>query len=177
MRFFLIFLTIFLLSSSYAGEKLFVRLVVATPEHEVTKEMKGEWIQGSFEHRIFLRNDAPTLIFKEFQNVRLSKDQFGNDQFGNDQAIFHLYPSDAKKFAALTKANIGRHIACFIGEKFFCAPVVMMEIPEGNFVIAGNFDEKDLALIKKMNEGKKVKAKDKHPKSMGAIGLLKLLFN
>ena len=172
MRFFLFFLTIFLLSSSYAGEKLFVRLVVATPEHEVTKEMKGELIQGSSNHRFFLKKDAPTLIFKEFQNVRLSK-----DQFGNDQAIFHLYPSDAKKFAALTKANIGRHIACFIGEKFFCAPVVMMEIPEGNFVIAGNFDEKDLALIKKMNEGKKVKAKDKHPKSMGAIGLLKLLFN
>ena len=172
MRFFLIFLTIFLLSSSYVGEKLFVRLVVATPEDEVTKEMKGEWIQGSSNHRFFLKKDAQSLIIKEFQNVWLSK-----DQFGNDQAIFHLYPSDAKKFAALTKENVGRQIACLIGEKFFCAPVIMEEIANGNFCIAGNFDEKDLALIKKMNEGKKVKAKDKHPKSMGPIGLLKLLFN
>ena len=147
MRFFLIFLTIFLLSSCYAGEKLFVRLVVATPEHEVTKEMKGEWIQGSTGYRIFLRNDAPTLIFKKFQNVELSK-----DLSGNDQALFFPYPDDAKKFAAMTKVNIGRHVACFIGKKFFCAPVIMMEIPKGNFVIAGKFDEKDLALIKKMND-------------------------
>ena len=174
MRFFLIFLTIFLLSSGFADEKVFVRLVVATSGHEVTKEMKGEWVQRAAGYRVFLRNGAPTLIFKKFQNVSLMK-----DRFGNDQAMFHLYPDDAKKFAALTKANVGRRIACFIGEKFFCAPVVMEEIANGNFCIAGKFDEKDLALIKKMNEGKKVKAKakDKHPKSMGAIGLLKLLFN
>ena len=172
MRFLLIFLTIFLLGSGFAEEKLFVRLVVAASEHEVSKEMKGEWIQESPEHRIFLRNDAPTLIFKEFQNVRLSK-----DQFGNVQVIFHLYPSDAKKFAAMTKENVGRQVACYIGKKFFCAPVVMAEIANGSFCIAGNFDEKDLDLIKKMNDGKKVKAKDKHSKPMGAIGLLKLLFN
>ena len=147
MRFFLFFLTIFLLSSGFADEKVFVRLVVATPEHEVTKEMKGEWIQGSSNHRFFLRNDAQFLIIKEFQNVELSK-----DLSGNDQALFFPYPDDAKKFAAMTKVNIGRHVACFIGKKFFCAPVIMMEIPKGNFVITGNFDKKDLDLIRKMND-------------------------
>ena len=140
-------LILILAFAGFCGEKPFIRLVIAS--EKVTENMKGEWIRETPERKIFLKKDADTLIFTEFQVIELSK-----DSYGNDLATFFLYPDDAKKFVEFTKKNAGRQVACFIGEKFFCAPVIHEEIKGGNFVISGNFDKNTKAIFSKMGKTK-----------------------
>ena len=147
MKLVFFFLTFLFFFAAYCGEKISVRLVIATSGERVANEMKGEWIQEAPDRKIFLKKDAPALVFTEFTKIELRK-----DPFGNDQALFGLNPGDAKKFAEFTKKNAGRQVACFIGEKFFCAPVIHEEIKGGNFVISGNFDKNTKAIFSKMGK-------------------------
>ena len=167
-------LILILAFAGYCGEKPFIRLVIAN--ENVTENMEGEWIRENPERKIFLKKNADTLIFTDFQVIELSK-----DPYGNDQALFFLYPGDAEKFSEFTKKNAGRQVACFIGKKFFCAPVIHEEIQGGSFVISGNFDDKDKVLLARMNNGK-VRKKVQLPKKngnyrVGLLGLLHILLN
>lgn len=56
----------------------------------------------------------------------------------------------AKKFAALTEANIQRNLAIVLDGVVQSAPVIKTRIPDGHAIIEGNFtaeDAKDLALV------------------------------
>ncbi|MBQ9772128.1 MAG: hypothetical protein IJW23_09935 [Lentisphaeria bacterium] len=140
-------LILILAFAGFCGEKPFIRLVIAS--ENVTENMKGEWILENPERKIFLKKNADTLIFTDFQVIELSK-----DSYGNDLATFFLYPDDAEKFVEFTKKNAGRKVACFIGKKFFCAPVILQEIQGGIFQIVGTFDDNDKKLLARMNNGK-----------------------
>ena len=56
----------------------------------------------------------------------------------------------AKRFYELTKENIGKPMGCFVGETFFSAPIVHAPISGGMAQIVGNFNEKQMKLIRQL---------------------------
>jgi preprotein translocase subunit SecD len=81
---------------------------------------------------------------RDLKNARVQKGRVGEPVIG-----FSLTPDGAPKFAALTKANIGRQLAIVLDNKVVSAPNVKSEI-NGDGVIEGSFTSQqasDLALV------------------------------
>ncbi len=69
---------------------------------------------------------------------------------GQDVVNFKLDAVGARKFAEITKNNIGRHFAIVLDNKIICAPRINGIIPNGSGYIEGNFDLKsarNLAIL------------------------------
>lgn len=60
-------------------------------------------------------------------------------QSGQPVVDLEFTPEGAKKFAALTEANVGRPLAIFLDDRLLTAPVVNEPILDGRAVISGNF--------------------------------------
>ncbi|MCI6501439.1 MAG: protein translocase subunit SecDF, partial [Prevotella sp.] len=83
-----------------------------------------------------------------------AKDQF-NNLTGTPEVSMTMNSDGARRWAQLTKMNIGRAIAIVLDGTVYSAPRVNGEIPGGNSEISGNFtieDTKDLANT--LNSGK-----------------------
>jgi preprotein translocase subunit SecD len=52
-----------------------------------------------------------------------------------------------KRFAQLTRQNIGNRLAIIIGGRLYCAPVVRSEIPGGEAVISGSFTPQEARAL------------------------------
>jgi preprotein translocase subunit SecD len=52
-----------------------------------------------------------------------------------------------KRFASLTRQNIGHRLAIIIGGRLYCAPVVRSEIPGGEAVISGSFSPQEARAL------------------------------
>lgn len=82
-----------------------------------------------------------------------AKDEF--DQMGHPCVSMQMNSDGARRWAQLTKMNIGKAIAIVLDDAVYSAPRVNGEIPGGNSQITGNFsieDTKDLANT--LNSGK-----------------------
>jgi len=69
-------------------------------------------------------------------------------QTGAPQVQLNFTKTGIKKFAKVTKNNVGKRVGIFIDEYIISAPVVQQEILEGNAVITGKFtlqEAKELA--------------------------------
>jgi preprotein translocase subunit SecD len=69
---------------------------------------------------------------------------------GQDVVSFKLDAVGARKFADITKNNIGRQFAIILDNKIICAPVINTPIPGGSGIIQGNFNLKsarNLAIL------------------------------
>jgi preprotein translocase subunit SecD len=67
---------------------------------------------------------------------------------GGPQVGLNFTVEGAKKFAEITKNNVGKPVGIFLDEFILSAPVVQQEILDGNAVISGNFttdEAKELA--------------------------------
>ena len=76
-----------------------------------------------------------------------AKDEF-DQQFGRPIVTMQMNNDGARRWAALTKANVGKAVAIVLDGVVYSAPNVMTEITGGNSQISGNFtieDTKDLA--------------------------------
>lgn len=76
-----------------------------------------------------------------------AKDQF-NNLTGSPEVSMTMNSDGARRWAALTKANVGKAIAIVLDGTVYSAPRVNGEIPGGQSSISGNFtieDTKDLA--------------------------------
>ncbi|MBR1464629.1 MAG: protein translocase subunit SecDF [Prevotella sp.] len=76
-----------------------------------------------------------------------AKDEF-EQQFGKPIVTMQMNNDGARRWAALTKANVGKAVAIVLDGVVYSAPNVMTEITGGNSQISGNFtieDTKDLA--------------------------------
>ena len=72
------------------------------------------------------------------------------DEKGSPSVSMAMTPEGAKKWRALTAANIGRQVAIVLDDYVFSAPTVQSEIPNGQSIITGNFtidEAQDLASI------------------------------
>ncbi len=82
-----------------------------------------------------------------------AKDEF--DQYGHPCVSMQMNSDGARRWAQLTKQNIGRAVAIVLDDAVYSAPRVTGEIAGGNSQITGNFsieDTKDLANT--LNSGK-----------------------
>ena len=82
-----------------------------------------------------------------------SKDEF--DQMGHPCVTMQMNSDGARRWAQLTKQNIGKAVAIVLDDAVYSAPRVNSEIDGGNSQITGNFtieDTKDLANT--LNSGK-----------------------
>lgn len=140
--FFPLFLTL-------AGEPTVSLFEAASYPNAITVTEPGIQIKKNESHTLIRHKNARSLVLKNFKKVIL-KDQENLSIFHESYVTFHLYPDDAKRLHDLTKNNIGKQIACYIGKKFFCAPVVCEPIATGVFQITGKFDENDLKLIRQL---------------------------
>src|SRR5439155_18136610 len=80
-------------------------------------------------------NFEPALTGKDVQKAQVVYDP----NTGKPQVSLTFSSEGAKKFAALTKKDIGKPIGIFLDQRLLSAPVVQQEIPDGNAVITGNF--------------------------------------
>lgn len=74
------------------------------------------------------------------------------DQFGKPEVTMRMNGEGARKWRALTAANVGRPIAIILDDLVYTAPNVTGEIPTGNSSISGNFtieETKDMANVLK----------------------------
>lgn len=79
--------------------------------------------------------------------VTSAKDEF-DQMTGRPSVSMSMNSEGARRWAALTKANVGKAIAIVLDDVVYSAPRVNGEIPGGNSTISGNFtieDTKDLA--------------------------------
>ena len=79
-----------------------------------------------------------------------AKDEF--DQNGRPCVSMKMNVDGARRWAALTKANLKRCVAIVLDDNVYSAPVVQSEITGGNSSISGNFtteDTRDLANVLK----------------------------
>src|SRR5574344_1269859 len=85
--------------------------------------------------------------------ITTAKDEF--DQFGRPCVSMSMNSDGARRWAQLTKANVGKAIAIVLDNYVYSAPNVNGEISGGNSQITGNFtieDTKDLANTFKSGE-------------------------
>ncbi len=74
------------------------------------------------------------------------------DQYGKPEVTMRMNGEGARKWRALTAANIGRPVAIILDEQVYTAPTVNGEIPNGNSSITGSFtieETKDMANVLK----------------------------
>ena len=94
------------------------------------------------------RDGRPAL---EGDVVTNAKDEFSQNS-SNAEVSMTMNSEGAKKWARLTKENIGKSVAIVLDNLVYSAPRVNSEIPNGRSQITGNFtveDAKDLANVLK----------------------------
>jgi len=84
----------------------------------------------------------------------LSKAAVQFDQSGNPEITLKFNSEGAKKFAKITKENIGKPVAIFLDEVPISIPTVQSEIRDGNAVITGQFTIQEAKkLVIQLNAG------------------------
>ncbi len=62
-----------------------------------------------------------------------------NSQTGQPEVALNFTSAGAKKFAEITKRDVGKRLAIILDNQLIEAPTVQQEIPDGNAVINGSF--------------------------------------
>jgi len=108
------------------------------PEGYELKELEKEKILVSTKAEL-------TGEYLETADVRFDQGNFGQPIVG-----MKLKGDGVKKFAALTKDNVGRQLAIVLDGRVYSAPRINEPIPSGEAVISGHFspdEAKDLAIV------------------------------
>lgn len=102
--------------------------------------------QESTSSALTLTNFIPVgLTGKDLKQAQV---QF-NPQSGSPEVVLQFSDEGTKKFAEVTKRNVGKRVAIFLDDLPITIPVVQQEIADGNAVITGNFsvdEAKQLAI-------------------------------
>ncbi len=85
---------------------------------------------------LLLANFIPTGLTGK--DLRQAQVQF-NSQSGSPEVTLQFTEEGTKKFAEITKRNIGKRVAIFLDNLPATIPVVKQEVADGNAVITGNF--------------------------------------
>ena len=102
------------------------------------KELEGEKL-------LLQKNAELTGEYLETADVR-----FDQSSFGQPIVAMKLKGEGIKKFADLTKNNVGRRLAIVLDGRVYSAPRINEPIPNGDAVITGRFtpdEAKDLAIV------------------------------
>ena len=101
-----------------------------------------------------LVKDEKTLEKTGLDGRALLKAEVSADQFGSPQIAFELNSEGAKKFAELTRNNIGKKLAITLDGEVQTAPTINSEIPGGKGVISGSYTQDEAKkLVTLLNAG------------------------
>ncbi len=96
-----------------------------------------------------LRIDQFTPTDLSGKDLRKAQVTFSSQGTGGPEVQLEFNDEGKKKFAAITKRNIGKRVAIFLDNLPVTIPVVQQEIADGNAVISGNFtidEARELAI-------------------------------
>lgn len=94
------------------------------------------------------------LTGSDLKKAGVRFDQSGQSLQGGPQISIQFTGEGAKKFAELTRRNVGRQIPIFLDEQLLSAPTVQQEIIGGNAIITGQFTvDEAKALATQLNAG------------------------
>jgi preprotein translocase subunit SecD len=132
-----------LLQTAKVGESN--RIIVELPGMiEATRavELIGQTAQLDFRESLNVEASASALIFTstDLTGKDLKKAGVSFDQSGKPAVDLEFTAAGAKKFAALTQANVGKPLAIFLDDELITAPIVNEPILDGRAVISGNFN-------------------------------------
>lgn len=102
----------------------------------------GEVQAGFKEQMLWLEAEAP-ITGKMIASARPFLD--GPDH--RPTVAFQLTPEGAARFAALTKANVGRRIAILVDGRVVAAPRIQTEMADGVGAISGDFSRRDASVL------------------------------
>jgi len=84
----------------------------------------------------------------EIEKVSLQKDEVN----GGSNLSITFDQSGAKKWAEITRNNVGKNLAIVIDGKVYAAPKVMAEIRQGRCLISGKFEDGEIEHLKQLLE-------------------------
>jgi SecD/SecF fusion protein len=117
------------------------------PGYEVLKEQRT-LPDGHKELVSYLVSKKAELTGEHVKSAGMSREQFS----GKPEVVFSLDAEGARIFADVTKKNIKRQLAIVLDGELQSAPVIESEIPTGNGVIHGDYDEKTAAELSQVLE-------------------------
>jgi len=127
--------------------------LVSADLDKLKQAMQGN-VQEGYELKYAQEDNEPLLLEKE---AALTGDaltnasvRFSQSQFNEPVVSLEFNAEGAKKFAEITKNNIGRRLAIVLDGKIQSAPRIKEAIPTGEAVITGRFSveqAQDLAII------------------------------
>ncbi len=126
-------------------------------------EVRGEGDEREVKaaHILFLKQSIETDPLLAYQPTGLSgknlKDasvSYQSQGLGSPQIQLQFDDEGTKLFADITKRNLGRPVAIFLDNELLQAPVIQVEIPNGQAVITGDYTITEAnAQVKRLNEG------------------------
>ncbi|HOX01396.1 MAG TPA: hypothetical protein P5555_02700 [Candidatus Paceibacterota bacterium] len=130
-----------------SGAMFQMRLVADAPSSNTT-EMAIVHTTGSMTHREIVQVENAVL----FDQTALKSAQVQHDPNGQPQIGIQFTESGRKRFAQVTRENIGKRLAIVIDGQVYSAPRIMTEISGGKGLISGSFSQKEAAdLAAKIN--------------------------
>jgi protein-export membrane protein SecD len=91
------------------------------------------------------------LSGKNLKDASITYQQQG---LGSPQISLQFDDEGTKLFAEITKRNLGKPVAIFLDNELLQAPIIQVEIPNGQAVITGDYTVAEAnAQVKRLNEG------------------------
>jgi SecD/SecF fusion protein len=117
----------------------------------VAKKLAEEYADQYFVYFLKLDRDGKAVLASEDENI-ISNARSQTSQTGEVEVSMEMTAQAASRWAQITGANTGKHIAIVLDDRVYSAPVVNQKISGGQSQITGNFDIKeadDLANVLK----------------------------
>lgn len=115
------------------------------------KKIVEEYNDQHFVYLLKLDRDGKAALASEEDNI-ISDARSQTNQTGEVEVSMEMTPQAASRWAQITAANVGKHIAIVLDDRVYSAPRVNQKISGGQSQITGNFDIKeadDLANVLK----------------------------
>ncbi|MCM8757858.1 MAG: protein translocase subunit SecD, partial [Candidatus Omnitrophica bacterium] len=136
------------------GKTALLEFKLVSDDSEKFKSAIQGNIPEGFELKISEEDGERLLLHKDAlltgESIKNAFVRFDQSSFGEAVVAIEFSPEGAKKFAEITKNNIGKRLAIILDGKLQSAPVIKEEIPSGQAVITGKFTPErasDLALV------------------------------
>jgi SecD/SecF fusion protein len=136
------------------GKVALLEFKVVSSDPEALKEALAGKIPEGYELKYTQDDNAPLLVEKNAaligEALTDASVQFSQSQFNEPVVSLRFNAEGAKKFGAVTAANVGKRLAIVLDGKVQSAPNIREAIPSGEAVITGRFsveDAQDLANV------------------------------
>ena len=124
--------------TAFTPAALQFRLVVDNPTADSEPMTLVETPQHSMPPEVLNVQKDVLLDQTDVKSAAAARDRLGNPMIG-----IQFTSDGAKRFAAVTRENVGKRVAIVIGGKLYSAPRIMSEITGGKAEIAGAFTEQE----------------------------------